>query len=480
MARSERQLGEHSGQGLSEDSRQALRGLPAIHLILDRLSSIGSAELIAPAVLADAARETLDGARARILGGDSTPICVNRLAEEALELARRRHVPFHQRVINATGIVLHTNLGRAPLPQSAIDAACAVARYSNLEFDLDTGKRGRRLGGVGPLLARLMGAEAGTAVNNCAGATVLVLRALCGGREVVVSRGQLVEIGGSFRLPEIFKVAGVKLVEVGSTNITRVEDYAAAITPDTAALLRVHTANYRITGHAEMPGVESLGELARQRGILFVDDVGSGALQTARRREFEGEPDPRAGLAAGAHITLMSGDKLLGGPQSGLIAGNTDLVRKVEKDPLFRALRLDKMTLAALEATLRIHLDPERAWREIPALAMLGASGDELRKRANTWASLLTAIPGVESVSVVQDQSPVGGGSFPGKDQPTWVVIIRAVGRSDEELSSALRRQSPPIICRVQEGNVLVDPRTVAPSEEAEFLAAVKCALAGK
>jgi len=440
---------------------------------------IRAGESIAPAVLADAARRTLDSARSRILGGDTTAPCVNHLAGEALDLARRQHMPFHQRVINATGIVLHTNLGRAPLPQAAIDAACAVARYSNLEFDLDTGKRGRRLGGVGPLVAQILGAEAGTAVNNCAGATVLVLRALCGGREVIVSRGQLVEIGGSFRLPEIFKVAGVKLVEVGSTNITRLKDYAEAITPDTAALLRVHTANYRITGHTESPGVEPLGELAHQRGLLFLDDVGSGAIQTAQRREWEGEPDPRAGLAAGAHITLMSGDKLIGGPQAGLIAGKADLVRKVEKDPLFRALRLDKMTLAALEATLRIHLDPERAWREIPTLSMLGTSGDELRKRADTWASLLTGIPGVESVSIAQDFSPVGGGSFPGKDQPTWVVKLRAMDRSDEELSSALRRQAPPIICRVQEGYALLDPRTVEPTEEAEFLAAVKCALAG-
>ena len=480
MARSERQFGEHVGQGLSADCRQALRALPAVHLILDRLATARIGDSIAPNLFADAARDTLDCARARILAGDPVVPCVNQLAEETLALARRRNISFHQKVINATGIVLHTNLGRAPLPQAAIEAACAVARYSNLEFDLQTGKRGKRMGGVGPLVSQLMGAEAGTAVNNCAAATVLVLRALCSGHEVIVSRGQLVEIGGSFRLPEIFKVAGVKLVEVGSTNITRLEDYAEAITENTAALLKVHTANYRITGHTDSPGVEPLGELARQRGLLFVDDVGSGAVQTAQRPGFGGEPDPREGLAAGAHITLMSGDKLLGGPQAGLIAGKADLIRKVEKDPLFRALRLDKMTLAALEATLRIHLDPDRAWREIPTLAMLGASTGELRKRADIWASLLGNVSGLESVSISEDQSPVGGGSFPGKDQPTWVVKLRAVGRSEEELSSALRRQTPPVICRVQDGYVLLDPRTVAAAEEAEFLAAVKNALEGK
>ena len=478
MAGTEQQHGKPGGAGLSAEGRQALRALPAIHLILDRLSVIREGEAIAPSVLADSARQILESVRARILAGETATPCVNRLAEEALAVARRGHRPFHQGVINATGIVLHTNLGRAPLAQAAIDAAVAVARYSNLEFDLETGRRGRRLGGVGPLVSRLLGAEAGTAVNNCAGATVLVLRALCAGREVVVSRGQLVEIGGSFRLPEIFKVAGVRLVEVGSTNITRVEDYAGAITPDTAALLRVHTANYRITGHTEAPGPEPLAKLASERGVLFIDDVGSGAVQTAGKPGFETEPDPRAGLVAGAHVTLMSGDKLLGGPQAGLIAGQADLMRRVEKDPLFRALRLDKMTLAALEATLRLHLDPERAWKEIPALAMLGVSSEDLNRRARVWASLLEGSPGLESIEVVADQSPVGGGSLPGRDQPTWVVALRAEFQSDDHLAAALRRQSPPIIARVQDGRVLLDPRTVSPSEEAGFLAGVKKALA--
>lgn len=479
MGRTEQSGDGGKSGGLSQEGLLALRGLPAIHLLLERLSAAREAESIAPSVLSESAREGLEQARGRIFSGDFSGTSLNELAEWALARARAKSRNFHHRVINATGIVLHTNLGRAPLAPVAMEAAMHVAGYSNLEYDLATGKRGKRLGGVGPLISQLLGAEAGTAVNNCAGATVLVLRALCGGREVVVSRGQLVEIGGSFRLPEIFKVAGVKLVEVGSTNITRLQDYAEAISPDTAALLRVHTANYRICGHTESPGAEPLGALAREKGLLFIDDVGSGSVQTAGKPGFAGEPDPRAGLLAGAHITLMSGDKLLGGPQAGLIAGKADLVRKVEKDPLFRALRLDKMTLAALEATLRLHLDPERAWKEIPTLSMLGTPLEELHRRAQVWAKLLIGIVGLESAEVVAEKSPVGGGSLPGQDQSTWVVSLKAKGRSDDQLAQALREQTPPVIGRVQEGKVLLDPRTVNPAEEAEFLAAVKNALNG-
>lgn len=479
MGRTEQSGFSGKSGGLSAEGLLALRGLPAIHILLDRLSAVREAETIAPSILAGAAREVLDSARARIFAGDSSPTALNDLAESVISRARAQSSSFHQRVINATGIVLHTNLGRAPLAAAAVEAALQVVGYSNLEFDLATGKRGKRLGGVGPLISQLLEAEAGTAVNNCAGATVLVLRALCAGREVVVSRGQLVEIGGSFRLPEIFRVAGVRLVEVGSTNITRLEDYANAITPETAALLRVHTANYRISGHAESPGPELLANLAREKDVLFIDDVGSGAVQTAGKPGFEGEPDPRAGLLAGAHITLMSGDKLLGGPQAGLIAGQADLIRKVEKDPLFRALRLDKMTLAALEATLRLHLDPARAWKEIPTLAMLGTPVEELKRRAGVWLELLAGALGLESAEVLEDQSPVGGGSLPGRDQPTWVMALKAHGRSDDQFAQALREQTPPIIGRVQEGRVLLDPRTVSPAEEAEFLAGVKKALHG-
>ncbi len=479
MVGSEQNGGKSGGEGLSSEGKQALRALPAIHLILEQLAAIREGEHIAPSVLANAAREALENARSRILAGDATEHCLARLSDEALAQARRNSRPFHQRVINATGIVLHTNLGRAPLAQVAIDAALNVARYGNLEFDLVSGKRGKRLGGVGPLLAQLLGAQAGTAVNNCAGATVLVLRALCGGREVIVSRGQLVEIGGSFRLPEIFKVAGVKLVEVGATNISRIEDYERAITAETAALLRVHTANYRVMGHTESPGAAPLAKLARAHGLWFIDDVGSGALQTAGKVGFETEPDPRAGLSAGAHITLMSGDKLLGGPQAGLVAGDLDLIHKVEKDPLFRALRLDKMTLAALEATLRLHLDPERAWKEIPALAMLGTPVEDLERRARIWASLIEGSQGLQDVLVVAEKSPVGGGSLPGQDLPTWVVALRALKQSDDQLSASLRVQQPPIISRVQDGRVLLDPRTVQGTEEAEMLDGVKKALAG-
>lgn len=475
---SSKQLAFDGTFGGNGQNRAALRGLPAIHTVLACVEAEALSAELPRDLLVESARAILGEARADVLAGvGPIDLAPQSLATAAISLARKIHRPFHCRVINATGIVLHTNLGRAPLAKAALAAALAVSGYSNLEFDLGTGKRGKRIAGVGPLISRLLGAESGTAVNNCAGATVLVLRALCAGREVVVSRGQLVEIGGNFRLPEIFEVAGVRLIEVGTTNITRIEDYRRAINLQTAALLRVHTSNYRVTGHTEAPGAKAMALLAREKGVWFIDDVGSGAVHFASLPGFEDEPDPRIGLLAGAHLTLMSGDKLLGGPQAGLVAGQADLIQLVEKDPLFRALRLDKMSLAALEATLRLHLDPDRAWREVPALAMLGLSADQISQRAQVWAGQLTGAPGLESLAVIPERSPAGGGALPGQSLPTWVVALRGRGKSDDRLAAELRNQSPPIICRVQGGLVLLDPRTVTIEEEVEMLVGVKSAL---
>ena len=291
--------------------------------------------------------------------------------------------PKLRTVINATGIVLHTNLGRAPIAEEAAQAAYAAARgYLNLELDLETGKRSSRPLAIREWLCRLTGADSATAVNNNAAATVLALRALCQGKEVIISRGQLIEIGGSFRIPEIMAVSGAILREVGTTNITRLADYERALGPNTAALMQVHLSNYRISGFTKSVALADLVALGKKRGVPVFDDIGSGALLDFARFGFHGEPVARDSIAAGADLVMFSGDKLLGGPQAGILAGRMELIQKIEKDPLMRAFRLDKMTLAALEATLRLYLREDRALQEVPVLRMLAMPLTELRQRA--------------------------------------------------------------------------------------------------
>src|SRR5207253_3598418 len=295
----------------------------------------------------------------------------------------RESQPRLRGVINATGIVLHTNLGRAPMAEEAARAAYDAARgYLNLELDLETGKRASRQDAVRDRVCRLTGAESATAVNNNAAATVIVLRALCAGKEVILSRGQLIEIGGSFRIPEIMAVSGAVLREVGTTNITRLADYEKAIGSNTGALMQVHSSNYRISGFTKSVPLADLVGLGKKHSLPVIDDIGSGALIDFSRFGFQGEPVARDSIVAGADLVLFSGDKLLGGPQAGLLAGRRDLIQKIEKDPLMRAFRLDKMTLAALEATLRLYLNEERALQEIPGLRMLGLPLPELCQRA--------------------------------------------------------------------------------------------------
>src|SRR5262249_28304200 len=283
----------------------------------------------------------------------------------------------------ATGIVLHTNLGRAPIAEEAARAAYEAARgYLNLELDLETGKRSSRQSAIREWVCRLTGAESATAVNNNAAATVIALRALCQGREVIISRGQLIEIGGSFRIPEIMGVSGAILREVGTTNITRLADFDRAVGPNTAALMQVHTSNYRVSGFTKSVPLADLVAVGNKHRLLVIDDIGSGALLDFARFGFQGEPIARASIQAGADLVLFSGDKLLGGPQAGILAGRKDLIERIEKDPLMRAFRLDKMTLAALEATLRLYLNEERGLREVPGLRMLGLPLSELHRRA--------------------------------------------------------------------------------------------------
>jgi L-seryl-tRNA(Ser) seleniumtransferase len=304
-------------------------------------------------------RQELDALRKELKDGMSSngKATVAAIAQRVVERMATELQPRLRRVINATGIVLHTNLGRAPMAEEAARAAYEAARgYLNLEMDLETGKRSSRQNPVREWLRRLTGAESATAVNNCAAATVIVLRALCAGREVIVSRGQLIEIGGSFRIPEIMAVSGATLCEVGATNITRIGDYERAIGPNTGALMRVHTSNYRISGFTKAASLDELIELAKKRNVPVIDDCGSGALLDFARFGFQGEPVISQSIKAGADLVLFSGDKLLGGPQAGIIVGRKEWIQKIEKDPLMRAFRLDKMTLAALEATLRIYI----------------------------------------------------------------------------------------------------------------------------
>jgi L-seryl-tRNA(Ser) seleniumtransferase len=356
-----------------------------------------------------------------------------------------------------------------------------VARgYSTLEYDLHAGRRGERHVHVEELFCRLTGAEAALAVNNNAGAVLLALAALAGGRSALVSRGELIEIGGSFRIPEIMAAGGVQLVEVGATNKTHLDDYRRAIAPDTALILKVHTSNYRILGFtAAVPG-EELAALGREHGIPVLEDLGSGLLLDLTHLGLPREPTVRATLATGIDLVTCSGDKLFGGPQAGLIAGRRELVARLKQHPLARALRLDKMTLAALEATLRLYLDPPRALRDIPTLRLLAISADELRRRCAELLPLLQASAGARAtLEIIAATSTVGGGAMPLAELPGWAVAVTPTQLSIQELSVRLRAADPPVIGRIQDDRLLLDPRTLLPGEEPMLVAALGAALAG-
>ena len=409
-----------------------------------------AAEVDAPrAVAVAAARAVLAQRRAELLAGASGAVDLGARARAwAVDVTQ----PSLRRVLNATGVIIHTNLGRAPLAAAAREAVARAAEgYGNLELDLATGERGSRHAHVETLLCGLTGAEAGFAVNNGAGAALLAAAALAGvGREVIVSRGQLVEIGGGFRVPDVIAQAGARLVEVGTTNRTRVDDYSQAVTADTAAILRVHQSNFRQLGFVEDVGVEALCEL----GVPVIDDVGSGALDT-----LYDEPPVRRSVAAGAALVCFSGDKLLGGPQAGLLVGRADAVAAAKHHPLARALRIDKLSLAALESTLRLHRD---APESIPVLAMLHASREALLARAERLAA---ALPGAE---IIESVARAGGGALPLLELPGPVVAL-----PDASLARALRAGDPPLLGRIEHDRLLLDPRTLADEELEAVVAAI-------
>jgi len=387
------------------------------------------------------------------------------------ELRRPRLRP----VVNATGVILHTNLGRAPLAAAAADAAAAIAvRYSTLEFDPQTGRRGRRHDLAADLLRHLSGAEGAAVVNNCAAAVLLMLMALAKGKEVIVARGELVEIGGGFRMPDVMRLSGARMVEVGTTNRTRAADYAAAITPRTAAIMKVHASNFQVIGFTESVELKDLAAIAREHHLLLLHDLGSGALLETAAYGLADEPRIQDSIRSGADLTACSADKLLGGPQAGLLLGRAALVDRVMKHPLARAVRVDKMTLAALIATLDIYLTQSPAG--LPIWDMLGASAESIAARARAWQSRL-AERGA-AAEVVAADSTVGGGSLPGEQLATTALAISPRRGGAADLLRRLREHEPPVIGRIVQERVLLDPRTVLPGEDDIIVEAVLAALA--
>lgn len=459
------------------DQRQEwLRSIPPVDALLRHEEVEHWLATFPRSLVVSALRHATDQVRAAVLEGAChefvDPEHMIALAEE--ELARLS-APSLRRVINATGIVLHTGLGRAPLCDAAVEAVAEVtAGYSNLEFDLDEGRRGKRTDHVRDWLKQITGAPGAVIVNNNAAATFLILNTLAAGREVVISRGQLIEIGGSYRLPDITRASGALPREVGTTNRTRLTDYEAAVNDATAMLLHVHSSNYRIVGFSEETPLSDLATLARERGLILVDDLGSGALLDLTRLGLPYEPWAAESIQAGADLVCFSGDKLLGGPQCGIIVGRAELIERLERNPLMRAFRVDKMTLAALEATLRHYRDEEEAGREIPTLRLLSAPLPELEKRAKELCSqLCAAIPG-QAFHVGTSTAYAGGGALPTAELPSVAIQWRPPADRVHALLRALRQAETPIIARAHEGVILLDLRTLFPADEEDLIAALE------
>ena len=396
-------------------------------------------------------------------------------AEKRLAAAHNRDARVGlRRVINATGVILHTNLGRAPLSAAAQKAMVEVARYCSLEYDLNSGTRGRRGARAEDLLASLCGAEAALVVNNCAAAALLVLTVLARDGEAIVSRGELVEIGGDFRVPDVMAQSGTRMVEVGTTNRTKLADFKKAINPNTRLILRVHTSNYRIVGFTQAPGLEELASLAREAGLFLYEDAGSGALIDFTQYGISGEPIIRESIAAGADVISFSGDKLLGGPQAGLLVGRADVIERMRKHPLYRSLRADKFRIAALEATLESYAR-DAAQDDIPTHTLISSSFEETKKRAEEFVNDLRAKNLAEAfrLEIVEGESAIGGGAAPTSRLRTALISIGHANLSANDIEQALRDRTPPVISRIEADRVLIDLRTVFPEEAPELTEAL-------
>ena len=459
-------------------NQSALRRLPSVERIVsnDALSDAVAAH--GREWVVTLARDAVADARARIRAGAPAPDA-NAIAAAVRAAVGALVTPSPRPVINATGVIIHTNLGRAPLSRAAMDAANAAAQgYSDLEIDLSTGRRGSRQAHLQSLLRQITGAEAALVVNNNASALLLGLSALAAGREVVVSRSEAVEIGGGFRIPDVLRQSGCALVDVGTTNRTYARDYADAVTDRTAAFLKAHASNFRVEGFTAAVAEGELASLGAQNGIPVLHDVGSGALLPTEKYGLAHEPMPQESIAAGIGLVFFSGDKLLGGPQAGIIVGQRALVSQLERHPLARAVRIDKMSLAALTATLTHYLTGA-AERDIPVWQMISATAEAIRARAARWQSAIPNAPGIRT-AVVPARSAVGGGSLPGETLPSWALALSpspGAVVTAESLLAALRIPPTPVIARIEDDAVLLDPRTVLPEQDDVLLTALAASL---
>lgn len=460
----------------SPESHNLLRQLPGVERLLQDETTQALIAEYGRSLTTEALRNVLQISRQELSGGSLSTVPTSaELLRSAAEWISASLQPTLQPVINASGIIIHTNLGRAPLSRAARDAVSRIgAGYSTLEYDLDEGKRGSRTMHAENLLTQLTGAEAALVVNNNAAAILLMLSALCRDREVIISRGQLVEIGGGFRIPDVLAQSGARLVEVGTTNRTHLRDYASAINENTAAILVVHASNYRIVGFTSQPEMSELATLASESGIALLFDEGSGAMVDLSPYGIEPEVTVSDGLRAGCYVVAFSGDKLLGGPQAGILCGASAHIDTMKHHPLARAVRADKLCLAALNATLRHYLAGE-AMSEVPVLHMIALPADDIRQTAEQWQSHLQARLQRDglSLSIVPGESRVGGGSLPGTTLPTHLLAIEDDDLGPNALADRLRRQTIPVIGRIQDGRYLLDPRTVSADHQELLLQAL-------
>ncbi|MBB76096.1 MAG: L-seryl-tRNA(Sec) selenium transferase [Planctomycetaceae bacterium] len=471
----------HPNVEYSSVKSKPLRNIPSVHELLESPPLQNLVERANRNVVVNGVRTFLDNLRQEMQTSADLPIPnPTELAERIVHWIQEDETPSLRPVVNATGILLHTGLGRAPLATEALRAVQEVSRdYASLEVDLTTGQRSQRVAAVTKLLKQLTGAEASVVVNNNAGATLLTLAALAQGKEVIVARGELVEIGGSFRLPEVMEQSGAVLREVGSTNKTRATDYRNAISERTAALLKVHPSNYVVTGFTEEASLDDLITLGRQRHIPVVHDIGSGALLDFAQFGVEGEPLATHSLRQGADVVLFSGDKLLGGPQCGIICGSRVYIDRIASHPLMRALRVDKMTLAALAATLRLYRDPQEAIQAVPLLRLLNTPVDNLRQRAEKLSIQFATLPTIATAKPVDDVSFLGGGSLPNQQLATVCVALVPVSGRVNQAAAELRAADPAVFARVHNEQILLDLRSVSPSEDQKLMEAAHQLTAG-
>lgn len=460
-------------------ANNVFKNIPSVNELLENPQLRNLVDKVSHHAVVSEVRTFLDGLRDE-LKSTAEEIHVPAASELAEKIAKwivREQRARLQPVINATGVLLHTGLGRAPLAQIALEEVAAISGgYASVEIDLISGERGQRISAVEKLLCELTGAEAAVVTNNNAGATLLTLAALSAGHECVVSRGELIEIGGSYRLPDVMAASGAILREVGTTNKTRISDYENACGEETAAFMRAHTSNYRIVGFTQAPTLAELVDLSRAKGIPFIDDIGSGALIDFSQYGLDEEPMAVDSIKAGADVVLFSGDKLLGGPQCGIVVGRRKYIDRLLKNPLMRALRVDKMTLAALAATLRLYRDPQQALQQIPLLSLVSTSIQNLQNRAERLAPQMASSEAVATAEAVPDKAQLGGGSVPAQEIPTWCIALTAQGQSIDRLAEALRNGKPAVMGRVNRDRLLLDLRSVLPEQDQLLLEAVATA----